>query len=86
MFNEFHAFMGMASCQLDTLNVERFSRREVLRPNAVFMDGNYSYDHEFWGDYNIISPEESISQALAKVSQKIEKIEASNDSNAGNPE
>ncbi len=86
MFNEFHAFMEMASCQLDTLNVERFSRREVLRPNAVFMDGNYSYDHEFWGDYNIISPEESISQALAKVSQKIEKIEASNDSNAGNPE
>jgi hypothetical protein len=71
----FSLFLEYVGIQVDSLNVQRFTRRDVLRPNVIFAEGNYNYDPEFWGELNTISPEEDISKALSKLNPKIESIE-----------
>lgn len=73
--SRFSVFLEYVNMQLDTLNVQRFSRREVLRPTIIFSEENYEYDADFWGDFNTISPEEDISKAISRISPKIETTE-----------
>jgi len=72
--NNFHVFLEMASCEVDTVNVHRFSRDEVLKTNTVFLDSKFKFDETYWGDYNIISPEEKINQALSRINAKMEVV------------
>lgn len=72
--NDFHVFLELASCQLDTINVHRFSREEALRTNTVFLESKFNFDETYWGDYNIITPEEKISQALSRINAKMEFV------------
>lgn len=72
--NNFHVFLELASCEVDTINVHRFSRDEVLKTNTVFLDSKFNFDETYWGEYNIISPEEKISQALSRINAKMEVI------------
>ncbi len=74
-FDNFNTFLETATCKIDTLQVARFVKQEVIKPNVVFSDANYVYDESFWGDYNIIAPEEKLNEALSRISSKIEKIE-----------
>jgi hypothetical protein len=37
------------------------------------LDANYVYDESFWGNYNIITPEEKLNEALARINSKIEE-------------
>lgn len=73
--DNFSTFLEIAACHIDTTNVVRFDREEVLKPNVVFSDVPYVYDESFWGDYNIITPEEKLNEALSKINRKIEEIE-----------
>lgn len=72
--NTYSLFLEYVGIQIDTVNVQRFTRRETIRPNIVFSDGNYTYDSNFWGNLNIISPEDDIHKALTKINPKIESI------------
>jgi len=72
--NDFSVFLELASCQFDTLNVQRFSREEKLKTNTVFLDTKFSFEETFWGDYNTITPEEKISQALMRNNTKMELV------------
>jgi len=72
-FSLFLEFVGM---QIDTLNVQRFTRRDILKPYIVFSEGDYTYDSEFWKELNVISPEEDINKAISKINPKIESIES----------
>ena len=49
---------------------ESFSSRDVLAEKA-----SADYDPEFWKDYNIIEPSESLDKAIIKIVRKTEKIE-----------
>ncbi|MFA5971465.1 MAG: carboxypeptidase-like regulatory domain-containing protein [Lentimicrobiaceae bacterium] len=73
-WDNFSTFLEFATCHIDTANVVKFSRQEVLKPNVVFSDAPYSNDNSFWGDYNIIAPEAKLSEALSKIIGKIEEI------------
>lgn len=73
--NTFSLFLEYVGFQIDTVNVERFTRRNILKPTIVFSEENYTYDPEFWKDLNIISPEEDINKAISKINLKIESIE-----------
>jgi len=73
--NKFTTFLEIATCQIDTVNVMRFGRQEVIKPDVVFTDAPFVYDYQFWGDYNIITPEEKLNEALSRIKSKIEKIE-----------
>jgi hypothetical protein len=72
--DNFHTFLELATCNIDTLNVERFPRQEVMKPNVVFSDQPYSLPDDFWGDFNVIVPEAKLTEALLKIMVKIEEI------------
>ena len=42
--------------------------------NTVFLDSEFVFDQTYWGDYNIITPEEKISQALSRINTKMEFV------------
>jgi hypothetical protein len=69
------AFLEMATCNIDTKNATKFDKQEIIRPHVVFLDVPYTYDPNFWGDFNYIVPEEKLSEALKRINTKIEKIE-----------
>jgi hypothetical protein len=73
-YDNFNTFLELATCSIDTAHVEKFSKQEVIKPNVVFSDVPYSSDDSFWGDYNIITPEAKLSEALSKIIGKIEEI------------
>lgn len=73
--DNFATFFEYATCHIDTIRVEKFSKQEIIKPNIVFSDATYTSDDAFWGDYNSIAAEEKLSEALSRIIGKIEKIE-----------
>ena len=55
-------------------NIAKFANQETFKANMVFADKvqNFS-DPNFWGEYNIIEPEESIEIAIKKLSKIMKK-------------
>lgn len=72
--NRYSAFIEMAVGRIEEENVTRFNRREVLEPRVVFVDQGYLYDESFWGEYNFITPETKISEALSQIKSRIESL------------
>jgi hypothetical protein len=66
----YHTGLEMAVTEIDTINAARFKLRETARLNEFFTDQLGAYDESFWGEYNFISPEESLEEALVKLSKK----------------
>ena len=65
----YHTGLEMAVTEIDTINASRFKFRETARLNEFFTDQLGAYDESFWGEYNFISPEESLEEALVKLSK-----------------
>jgi hypothetical protein len=59
----------LAVTDIDTLKVGRFPQRETARLHEFFTDQIGSYDESFWGEYNFITPDESLENALVKLSK-----------------
>jgi len=72
--DNFNTFLEFATCHIDTANVVKFAKQEVLKPGLVFSDAQYSNDDSFWDEYNSIAPEEKLSEALSRIIGKIEEI------------
>jgi hypothetical protein len=73
--DNFNTFLELATCNIDTVNVLKFQKQEILKPNVVFSDQPYRGNDDFWGDFNSIIPEAKLSEALSKIIGKIEEIE-----------
>lgn len=71
--DKYSAFFEMAVMNIETEEVKRFARRETISPAVVFTDQNFSYDPDFWEDFNFIFPEVSITNALKQF--RIPKVE-----------
>jgi len=69
-----HTWFEMVTCHIDTLNVRRFSVRESQSTQNILSETNYVYDASFWGDFNTILPEEELSDAILRISSKIEEV------------
>jgi hypothetical protein len=55
-------------------NIIRFTNQDLFKSNMVFTDKiQYHTDENYWGDYNIIEPEESIQNAIKKFSKNVKK-------------
>jgi hypothetical protein len=61
--------LEMAVTDIDTVNAGRFRFRETARLHEFFEDQLGAYDESFWGEYNFISPSESLEEALMKLSK-----------------
>ena len=53
----------------------QFSLGEALRPNVVLSEEQFEYDPAFWGMYNTITPEASLTDALRKIEKSMQEIE-----------
>ncbi|MFO7997927.1 MAG: carboxypeptidase-like regulatory domain-containing protein [Bacteroidales bacterium] len=63
----------MAITNRDSKDVNRMAHRESFRPNTILADQVPVYfDQEFWGNYNVIEPEESIESAIQKLNKRLE--------------
>ncbi len=74
-YSPFHTFLELATTSIDTLNVKRFDRREIERTTSVFADEAHEFDENFWRDFNIIAPEESVLEMLNLINARIENME-----------
>lgn len=68
-----HIWFEMVTCKAETENVSRFTRKEILPTRTIFSETKFSYDENFWGDFNVIPPEEKLNEAIGKISSKIEE-------------
>lgn len=61
----------MVATDLATQNVEQILTRESFRSSDIFseMVGDFS-DPDFWGDYNIIEPTESLEHAVGRLKRR----------------
>ena len=73
--DHFNTFLELATCKIDTAGVVKFPKQETLKPNIVFSDQPYSGNDAFWGEFNIITPETKLTDALLGIIGKIEKVE-----------
>jgi len=64
----------MAITERKTENVEKFTAKESFKPYTVFADKvNEYFDQNYWGEYNIIVPDESIQSAINKFNKRLKK-------------
>lgn len=68
-----HTWFEMVTCKIDTEQVSRFPRSEKLPTRTIFADTNFRYDESFWENFNVIPPEEELSNAIEKIASKIEE-------------
>ena len=68
-----HTWFEMATCNIDIHNVKRFPVHERQFTYNILSENNYEYDATFWDDFNIILPEENLSDAISRISLKIEE-------------
>lgn len=75
LFSNFplHTWFEMVTCKTDTQQATRFTRNETLPTRTVFSETNFSYDESFWGNFNVIPPEEKLNEAISQISSKIEE-------------
>jgi hypothetical protein len=75
LFNKTYTAMSeMAVTDRNFDNVERFRNREIEKPNDVFVEHVVEYyDEDFWGDFNYIKPEESIEEAVERISRRLKR-------------
>jgi hypothetical protein len=71
--NTFMAVSELAVTSTDTLDVQKFRRKEIARTDDIFMDLVGGYEQSFWGEYNYIVPDEPLEQALQRISKMIRK-------------
>jgi hypothetical protein len=72
--SNYHVFVELATSRIETENVTRFDRRDVLRTDQVFVDRDHTYDHEFWSGHSIVAPEEHITNSLKSIESRIESV------------
>ena len=51
-----HTWFEMATGKIETTDVNRFSRKETLSSRTIFSDTQFTYDSDFWEDFNFILP------------------------------
>jgi hypothetical protein len=54
----------MVTCKIDREDVKPFPRNERLSPTHIFAETKHGYDRNFWENFNIILPEENLTEAL----------------------
>ena len=64
----------MAVTDMDTVNITKYKRENTLNYKDVFIEkvGNFE-DPGFWGEYNIIYPEEPIQSAIKRMGRKLRR-------------
>jgi hypothetical protein len=73
LFNTYYTTMSeIAVTDRTDKEVIKFAGKEKLKTTDIFSEEVSSFaDPEFWGDYNVIEPDQSIESAIRKLSRKL---------------
>jgi hypothetical protein len=73
LFNTYYTTMSeIAVTDRTDQEVIKFAGKDKIKYNDVFSDKVTSFtDKEFWGDYNVIEPDQSIESAIRRLSRKL---------------
>jgi hypothetical protein len=72
--NNYSVMSEMAITDRSENNIVRFTNQEVFRADQVFTERVQDFtDADFWGSNNIIEPEQSIENAIKKLSKTMKK-------------
>jgi len=73
LFNTYYTTMSeIAVTDRTDQEVIKFAGKDKVKYNDVFSDKVSSFtDKEFWGDYNVIEPDQSIESAIRRLSRKL---------------
>ena len=73
LFNTFYTTMSeMAVTDRTDQEVIKFAGKEKLRYTDIFSEKVTAFtDPDFWGDYNVIEPDQSIESAIRRLSRKL---------------
>jgi hypothetical protein len=73
LFNTYYTTMSeIAVTDRTDQEVIKFAGKERLKNNDVFSDKVTAFtDKEFWGDYNVIEPDQSIESAIRRLSRRM---------------
>ena len=69
-----HIWFEMATCNIDTVNVAKYNKDELISKTNIFNDTNYVYDADFWENMNVIPMENNISESIGKIALKVEEM------------
>ena len=59
-----HIWFEMVNCKTETDSVKGFKRKERLPVNKIFSDTKHKYDENFWGNFNVIVPEDKLKEFI----------------------
>jgi len=71
--NTYTAVSELAVTSTDTLDVQRFRRKELARTDDIFTDLVGGYEPSFWGEHNYIVPDEPLERALLRINKILKK-------------
>lgn len=66
----FTSVSEMAITEIDTTNKIRFKRKDIVKPSDILVDNVSNFDENFWSNYVIIQPEQSLQSAIKKLNMK----------------
>lgn len=70
----FHSVSDLLVTNHEPTALKRFDKDETFLPTDIFTEMIIDYDKEFWGDFNIIQPEDDLRKALKNINTKGEMI------------
>ncbi len=72
--SKFTTMTEMAVTDIDTENITKYKFRETTKMSDIFTEQVSNFeDPDFWGEYNIIQPEESIQSAIQRIERKLQR-------------
>jgi hypothetical protein len=74
--SRFTTVTEMAVTDIDTENLTKYKYRETTKRGDIFSEHVSNFeDPDFWGEYNIIQPDESIQSAIQRIGRKLQRRE-----------
>ncbi|QIA06542.1 STN and carboxypeptidase regulatory-like domain-containing protein [Draconibacterium halophilum] len=64
--SEFHSVSDLLITNIQPTDLKRFNKNERFKRNDIFVEVLGTYDEDFWENYNIIKPNESLRNAFKK--------------------
>lgn len=75
LFSSIYSLMSeMAVTDIDPTNIDKLKYKDAAKYSDILAEQVSQFeDPEYWGDYNIIKPDESIEAAIEKLSRKLKR-------------
>jgi hypothetical protein len=74
----FHSVSDLLVTNHERTALRRFEKDETFLPTDIFTEMIIDYDKEFWGDFNIIQPDDDLRKALKDLNVKAEDAQKAN--------